>query len=582
MTQPTLTQQNLEALNPGTPLNERFTQLKTVIAAHQKARAKQYPDLDLGMRMLHGDMWADGRGWMGPMPPAEDEFAKTVQNAIRDALVSQNIILEVAERARDGIASEECDWSGVLAGADPDKLTDQERTDLEQLEAIMTTWWDESDEDDSTSVVWGELKAALLDCVAGARGVLRMYIPESLVTRDAEGVATVRASNLTEALRLIRLERCDPDTAGIIRRADRTVAGAFFTFLDESGQKRIEWQQREADGTTSVTIERQKGLETAYYKLDRRLLIFEMRASRPLVTPQLVSQQKALNLAHTMAARNTHTAGFLERTILNGEMPGTYVEDKDMPEGKRWVPAPYKTGAGTTNFIAPAQVEDENGRLIGIPASIEYREPTSIEPLEGEVLLAERAALHEARQTHILLQDKATPSSRSRESAISDFKNSVTTPRDQFVAAIRWTLRTAHLLADFIVQASSGTREINLEPRDIRWNVTAPIRAGLANPEDVRVDLELMDAGALSVETVQTRSGRVIDSSAEAARISRERETRPLVGAHAKALEVAGKAIVDGAFPMEYALRLLGVPEAEIPAIIAAKKAELEANGAGL
>src|ERR1043165_3258799 len=104
----------------------------------------------------------------------------------------------------------------------------------------------------------------------------------------------------------------------------------------------------------------------------------------------------------TMMGKNVVLGGFLERGILNGQAPGEWVEDKD---GKRtFVPAPFKTGASSENWISGVVTgyDDKNNPIIATP-SIHYKDPVTPKTFTETQDATYKTILQAARQLHVVI-----------------------------------------------------------------------------------------------------------------------------------------------------------------------------------
>jgi hypothetical protein len=83
-----------------------------------------------------------------------------------------------------------------------------------------------------------------------------------------------------------------------------------------------------------------------------------------------------------MLPRNVVTGGFLERVLLNAQMPGYWVDANgnrttDINARKKFVALPYKAGAGTTNFVRGMDYLDaKTGETKVTDPQIQWREPS--------------------------------------------------------------------------------------------------------------------------------------------------------------------------------------------------------------
>ena len=168
-----------------------------------------------------------------------------------------------------------------------------------------------------------------------------------------------------------------------------------------------------------------------------------------VITEQVRSLEDQYNMALTMMGRNTVQARFLERIILNGQLPSRTESDTETVQMVR-VDEEFKTGAGTTNFIAGIEYTDPAGNIHVSNPSVVYRDPVSPETFERSSALLYAAMLGEAKQTHAVLSGDAAASGESRIQARSDFRKSVLPSAREIETAVTWLLQTVLKLAAVI------------------------------------------------------------------------------------------------------------------------------------
>jgi hypothetical protein len=216
-----------------------------------------------------------------------------------------------------------------------------------------------------------------------------------------------------------------------------------------------------------------------------------------LLSPSLLGIQRQLTLTLSAMGRNTVTAGFVERVLLNAKRPVDANGD----------PLPYKAGAGMLNWIVGVAQPDGS---IATP-SMFVREPS---PPSVFVETAAALVFHghkEARQLHALLAGDASPSGESRRQAAADFLASLGPSARATERAIRWLLETAYALA----LALRG----QAAPPELRAAVEMTLSAGVATVEEIKEAREGVGAGLLSRSRYQTTAG-VEDPDAEDEAIS--------------------------------------------------------------
>jgi hypothetical protein len=237
----------------------------------------------------------------------------------------------------------------------------------------------------------------------------------------------------------------------------------------------------------------------------------------------VLSLQKLLNLALTMLARNVVLGGFLERVLINAQLPGEFRTDPHT--GKQvFVPHPLDFGAGSVNALVGVEIRDEGtGELKGYAnPDVVYRDPVPVATFADTRDIAYWAILEECQQAHALLSGQAAPSGESRRQALADFLSSLKLTAPQVERAVRWLLETAlHLGAHF---AGQGGRYLGL-----RVVASCRLDTGPLSADEAKQVIDLVDARLLSRETGMARVG-VDDSDAEAQRIQAEQEASASLG----------------------------------------------------
>jgi hypothetical protein len=557
-------------------LRNRISSRKTKLEADHATNKQHTGHLETVRKMLAGDHWLEGAGWTGPQPTESDKAAEVLR-LIERVFVSRNLIGEVCIRHRDAVAGDEGAWDftvrrelGVTFGEDntptPEKTTEAEDALITEANAAMTAWWD-------SSGVWAEIQDAVLNLVAQGRGVIRLYIPREETVEQSDGSFIVPKADLETVIKSIYVVSADPESAGEVRSDERVRQGAFFTFKDDlSSADRREYQYVDKkEGVTYIGLETGSEFDSIGYKIGGNLLIFEMVAPM-LVSPQVVSQQKNINKYYTMMSRNNDVAGFVERTILNAQMPGAYTKNDKGEE--IFVPGRYTAGAGITNFVAPYSYENPDGTKSYIPSSIDFRDPVPVTTFTESIASTKHALYDEVKQSHILISGDATASGRSREQATNDFRTSLRPTVTQLEACLRWMLETTLRLAS-VLAGTPGKFDA------LRPNVQARIIVTQPSAADIDVDIKLVDKGLMSRENAMTRSGRVQDTAAERVRLRLEaREDRGIGDPNVLRDSVAG-AVTAGLFSQSGGLRELGFSEQEASKIVDEHHAETSALDTG-
>jgi hypothetical protein len=471
------------------------------------------------------DHWQGGTGFIGQLPPASLPGAESMKNAIRKAFVSENVVKEVVKTHVGGILGREPSWSFMVTEGEESRNQFSKETGN-----TLTRWWNDR-------LALKDLQKAARIMVCEGTVVRRLVFPRGRLA----GGTKPNASTLLAALDFIFFETVYADR-GMVYTDPETMAdvGIFlFDELDANGDVKTncaELSYLNDDGDTVCKIVRDKGAPTEYppYPLGGRLLIYEMTRDA-LITEQIQSNQRAVNLAHTQMIRNVNLAGHRQQTITNAVPPGptnekpTITEDTTKvdatpattsPVTKKF-PGTFKTGAGAVNFLMGMPIYSEEGIVVGYTdPGINISDPVSVETFERTIEREKAAIYAQAHQRHVLIVDKADTSGRAREVARREYERSLKESKTELDACGRWQLETTLRLGAFIIGESS--RYLPL-----RADFNTLIDAGAPDPEQQQMALQMRQPGGMknrpliSDETARALSG-VEDNAAEEARIDKE------------------------------------------------------------
>ncbi len=482
------------------------------------------------LAFAEGDHWQHGHGWVGPRPdhhlghddrPYEADYRHSMHHhllrEIRRAFISKNAIGEVLARHRAGVIGHPIAWKLTVSRplAQGESPTAAEQALIAEAEAALTTWWDQEG-------VVEELHEALVLLLCAGRAPLRLYVPPGLLVEQADGSVTLPPGDLPAQLARIALDTPDRDEATVIED-DRTRAEAgIFLAEEEKGQPTLEVSALDGTETVLRIIAGDTVQSETRLPLGGRLLVYELE--RPvLITAQVLSLQKLLNLSLSMLGRNVVLGGFLERVFLNTQMPGEFRTDPHTG-GQVFVPHPLDVGAGSINVLQGTEIRDDaTGQVTGYAnPSVVYRDPVPVQTFADTRDIAYRAILEETQQAHALLSGQGAPSGESRRQALADFLSSLRLTAPAIERAVRWMLETAlHLGAHF---AGQPGRYLGL-----RVVTTCHLDTGPLAADEAKQVIDLVAAELLSRETGMARVG-VDDSDAEAQRIQAEREASASLG----------------------------------------------------
>lgn len=540
--------------------------------------------LDTNRLFVQGNHWQDGAGWIGPRPMGGEEGAQEVLAEIARGFTSRNVVAEIIERHVSAVLGREPAWTFTPRRAlkEDEEPNEQEARSIDEAEVFLTTWWDERD-------LNGWLQRAITTLLWASRAPFRLYVPTGLLAEErrrngdgAEDVQrVVRASSIDQALGVIFPDHPDVESATVATNDDtKRPVGIFLyerqgrehaelTFLDEStvdtnGVRRTVIRSLAGDGSSEVV-----------HDLGGRITMMELR--RPLfITTQIQQGQRALNLALSMIPRNVVTGGFLERVIMNAQMPGEWedvTDENGQPTGeKRFKPDPYHTGAGTTNFLSGIEYTDAEGKTHLASPSVAWREPVDVSSSEKAKRAHYQDILEEADQAHVLIAGDATASGVSREQARMDFLWSLMLTVPRVNALGRWLLETALAMAEtFIGKPGQYTKPL-------RATFVCRVDAGPLSADERRMIVESADKGYIARETAMSMLG-VEDVDAELAKIAEQ--TGSMLDLSKKQAE-ALSAWTTAGISLEVAAKLIGLSDEQLKLLMADVKQQREdARGDG-
>lgn len=485
---------------------------------------------------IDGDHWQNSSAWIGPRPDitASDNEAYTLtMQEIARQFISQNAIGEVTDRHVNGVIGVMPDFgfTSRVPVEEGEEVSSEIQTLADEVIERITVWWDRNG-------VLETLHDFAVSLLISERAMLRLLVPRGKLSRrpvlneqDEEiGTLTeVRATTLEDALRLIFVEHplpdksvmaCDDDTreeVGIVLFARKNLLQPNVAI---GGEDRAEFTYLVGQDDQPKTVIRMvegQASKTLTLDLGGRLTMYE--GTRPLfVTPQMWQQQKGLNLALSMIPRTVVTAGFLERTILNAQMPGHWQDEAKTI----WVPHPYYTGPGATNsLVGIATTNPVTGEKTLTTPSIEYREPIDTEPLLKAANAHYVAILQEAKQQHILAIQNTQASGKTHEQARADFKTSLGRTRTVMETAGIWMLETLLAMCEQFTGAGPkytsklrATFQCHLDvgpvTSEVRTALDGSVRAGTLSRETAIAEAGTVDTGA-EMERLDTQRGAHLD-----------------------------------------------------------------------
>lgn len=482
---------------------------------------------EINLKFFNGDAWNGGEFWTGPRPLAADRYFAIKMAAIEAAQVTRNVVGEVCSRHTSGVLGRELHWGftpnrdlGTVEEIDPTtgetiskegEPTEQETALIGEAEAALTAWWDKREVP--------EILQSMLDAALNIkRSPMRLHVPPGL--RDANGnLPTVPIEQSIDYIWLQSLS-VNEDTLELQMPSatvytDKNTRRDIGIFTYKEGKSEFaELSYMDDDGNTVLRIIGGDGDvgKPLLLPLGGRLTLYEL-TRKWLITPQIISQQKALNKTKTMQGRNDDLGGFLERTYLNVKWP----QEVDPVTGEKTAEQ-LKVGAGAMNILSGVEYTDAAGNLHIANPSVVYREPVSPATFIASEESTYLSMLQEAQQLHYALAGDAVVSGESRKQARDAFHKDLQYSAGKVEAAARWVLETTLAMASYFA-GQAGRFE------GLRAYVEARVDSGPISSEEMTVAADLWERGVWALERAMSKTG-VEDVTAEAAIIEREQAAK--------------------------------------------------------
>ncbi len=456
----------------------------------------------------YGDHWQNTLGWSGPIPQPFEAGYDDVAATIQKGFVSKNTIREVVDNAVNGVLGREPIINLSFQGKNGKKLVDEADKSIKK--------WLKSKKGLKS------LQKALRHALLSGKSTIRLMIPSGLLQ---DGAIEVNPNN---PIGVVYPDAPTPLSSKIILdEATMEESGVTIVKItDSTGKERdraelvylIDEANEDGNRLTRFDIIGDQGEEeTATLDLNGHLTLFELEMPR-IITEQVRSLQKSQNLHLTMMDRNSVLGGFLERIILNGQLPGHYETDPNTGETV-FVRDELALGGGTVNAINGVPTVDENGNVNGYTtASVSYKDPVSPDTFIKGSSNAYRSILEETKQLHSLLSGDAITSGDSRRQALAAFMSSLRIPKAVVESALEWLVET--LLA--FEGVLSGDPE---KYRGIEVKANCRLDFGAISAGEIDLLERQVRVGIISLETAREKAG-IEDLEEEERRVQAEVELR--------------------------------------------------------
>jgi hypothetical protein len=493
------------------------------------------------------DHWQNGNGWIGAKPLVAHGLNQTLQQ-IKEAFVSENVIKEVVDRHVGGILGREPLWGfvpqkivsrsaetrrrrfskifGLVFGNSETSVSGAKLLDkfAQEADEALTVWWDQKQPRK-------KLKEALTTCLNEDKVLLRFFIPRGLYKNNSKNTKDEKAKlipvqkSLTDALSLIHLDVIAADKGGVF--LDNETQKPFAVYVYEVDRtKCVELSYVNEAGQTILQVlsdDPKLVIDPIPYDLQGRLWMYELSRSA-LITEQIRSAQKLINLTLTMLMRNVNLAGNLERVIMNAEKPTRKIKIPDTTQESGYrqesIESEWLWGPGATNSLTGLFIKDAEGKIIGrADPNISYHDPVKIDTFVGTRGQGRECVYAQSGQLHIMISGDSTVSGRSREQARAEFRGTLNDSKEPLDNAGRWTMETGLRIAAVLCNRVSDFS-------GLRCDFDARIEDGPVSPEERDANRSDVKAGLLSKETAMSKNG-VEDTDAEKVRIEADKTESP-------------------------------------------------------
>lgn len=494
---------------------------------------------------IEGDHFQAGIAWVGPGPrPGEPKYSEFLE-LLEPAFVSKNVLHEGCNRLTESVIGWEPRWAWVPRRHDLEEnpQTDAEIAAVQELEEWLTDWWDKRQ-------VHKSIKRMIFYMLWAQQSGWRLYTPSGLTSVGG----SVKSNTLEEALDKIFLDIPDPQDITVWEHPDTKQKLGICLFSKADGTEQAELCYLENDKKTTIRILPDEN-NKATNDFGGHLTIYAVTLDKPLIREQERSLQRAYNMTLTLLEKGLVDNHFLTRLFTNALPPGKYTYEEDGKTKKGFVPAAGVKGGNVDVYLQGLEWDEPDLVAGGTKKTLKDPGVHIVNPLDpnGTIRGAEywyQALLEAMRQDHILINQLATPSGKSREHSRGDFIDSTKDPVMQADLAGRELIFTVVCMAEAFM-GSPGKWTKKFKP----VFKCRPNYGPLSVAERQQNVLEA-EKGFLSDQTVMALNG-TDDVDAELALI-RETPRAKLALANLQADTII-KWGTD--FPREVALYMAGLPQ---------------------
>jgi hypothetical protein len=440
-------------------------------------------------------------GWMAPMPPPNHPNYRSFYDGVVRGFVSSNKVAEVQNRHKAGVVGRQP--SRGFESKAPIAKGKEMTPELMRLKETADAWMAERWE---TEGMHTELQNAVAALLYAGRQPARLLLPRGFLVDGKDGARTLPRVQLPDMLKMLRLTYPKPEECTVYTDPDTfEEIGIFFYSRDGDTRAEVTWVDRSTGFTHLRQINNDGTLIETRYDFGGLIPIFEMRRS-PLITPQIIQNQMALNLALSSVPRNVWSASARERWAFNVDLPGKEVQ----VDGETVFQAEgVEIGASVLNNLNGFPIIDKDtGRVTGYTnPSMHVEDPVEVRPSKEAVDVHEWQILAEARQLHAIMSADATSSGISRIVARVEFMGSLTETKPTVDACLEWQANTRLAMAEAFTDGREGRRSPHPYTEFLRANAECKLDPGPITPEERTALDQLVASGLYSKETARALMG---------------------------------------------------------------------------
>jgi hypothetical protein len=520
-------------------------------------------------RLMSGDAWLSGEGWIGEIPVGGFSDYTKAKSGLEKAFAPIDVLGDVVSAHCDAVAGSESPWSTPLKRAleQDEQPNPQEQALIDEAEALLTRWWDERGAQTALRMALEPLTWANIR-EPGTRPLtvspLRLLLPDRDLERDAQNRPIIRSRDPSDASLYIYPDAPTPLQAGAIRDGDGLVIGHFYRYkVVREGVEHVEteicalgkhlYPEPEFRRFAELTfVEVWRGDEVTgrvTYDLGGMLLSHEMTSSQLLVSESVVSEVKQLNAANTLKGINLKEHGFTQEDILNAYLKGHWedasgnmISEKQAGDtvGAKFIADPVPKGPGILRTFEGMPTRGQNGQEGNATPQIVRHTPSPVTVFEEAMQGSLKKLYLLTRQYHRFISGDAQVSGESRIQATNDFIASLGPTGQQYQNAVQWMLTTVLRLSAYLCGKPGYFDALKVVCK-VKYSAVQP------TPDMLRVLSEMREKDQLDTETHLELSGLTNDVDASVARMRTE---GILEGGALERIRILRELAIDGSIPL--------------------------------